>query len=353
MRAKCNSAESGHGLVKSALLLILIFTPPLAAQKTDVVILRNGDHFTGEVKKLEHGKLQLKTDDAGTIYIKWNKIARLTAKAFFEVEVEDGTVYFGSLAENPLVSRINIVSDTATVELYKFAVVSIIPIKGRFWARVNGSVNVGFSYTKASDVGQFNLSGDASQRGRSALVNASLSSVITAQKGEATTKRNNLTVQYVRFLRHRWYVGGTSSSEQNSELGIDLRLSTGAFAARSLVQTNENWFYYLAGLQGTHESVSGAVSGKFNLEAPVGLAFSKFRYDAPEIDLNSKATVYVNLTTRKRYRFEFDNNLTWKFIKDVTLKLTLYASYDTKPPSVDAAKSDFGTTVSLGWTFNR
>lgn len=78
-----------------------MFFIPAAAQKTDVVVLLNGDRFTGEVKKLQYGKLQFKTDDAGTIYIKWNKIARLTAKAFFEVETEDGSVYFGSLGDNP------------------------------------------------------------------------------------------------------------------------------------------------------------------------------------------------------------------------------------------------------------
>jgi hypothetical protein len=40
-----------------------------AQPKTDVVRLLNGDRITGEVIALERGRLQLKTDDAGTIYI--------------------------------------------------------------------------------------------------------------------------------------------------------------------------------------------------------------------------------------------------------------------------------------------
>ena len=40
-----------------------------AREKTDVVILKNGDRITGEIKKLDRGKLKLKTDDMSTVYI--------------------------------------------------------------------------------------------------------------------------------------------------------------------------------------------------------------------------------------------------------------------------------------------
>jgi hypothetical protein len=168
--------------------------------------------------------------------------------------------------------------------------------------------------------------------------------VNTAQPDQANSRRNNLTLRYTRFLRQRWYAGGSVSAEQNTELGLDLRLAIGGAVARSLVQSNEDWFYWVAGLQGNYENTTGDVPGKFNLEAPAGLTYSKFRYDAPEIDLRSNFTLYTNLTTFGRFRFEFDNSLMWKFIKDFTLNLTLYSSYDNKPPSESAAKFDIGTT---------
>src|SRR5574341_675910 len=102
-------------------LFILLCTPLALAQKTDIVVLRNGDRITGEVKSLRNAKLQFKTDDAGTLYIEWNKILALTAKAYFEVEVEDGSVYFGSLEPGDLRSEIDVVSDTARASLFKFA----------------------------------------------------------------------------------------------------------------------------------------------------------------------------------------------------------------------------------------
>ena len=53
-------------LPRASCLLVLLASPALAA-KTDVVVLRNGDRLTGEVQQLERGRLQLKTDDLGTV----------------------------------------------------------------------------------------------------------------------------------------------------------------------------------------------------------------------------------------------------------------------------------------------
>ena len=48
-----------------------------AQGKTDVVTLANGDRITGEIERLERGRLEFKTDDAGTLYLEWDKLASL------------------------------------------------------------------------------------------------------------------------------------------------------------------------------------------------------------------------------------------------------------------------------------
>ena len=44
------------------------------------MVLTSGDRFTGEVKKLERGKLKYKTDEVGTIYIEWDSVLEITSK---------------------------------------------------------------------------------------------------------------------------------------------------------------------------------------------------------------------------------------------------------------------------------
>lgn len=54
-------------------ILIIVFLlgslTSYANEKTDIVILKNGDRVTGEIKNLEAGLLELKTDTMGTVYI--------------------------------------------------------------------------------------------------------------------------------------------------------------------------------------------------------------------------------------------------------------------------------------------
>ena len=65
--------------------------------RTDVVTLINGDRITGEILELDRGRLELKTDNAGTIEIEWDKIARIEATRQFDVVTSDGRRFLGSL----------------------------------------------------------------------------------------------------------------------------------------------------------------------------------------------------------------------------------------------------------------
>jgi hypothetical protein len=74
---------------------------PAAAAKTDVIVMKNGDRLTGEVRKLERGYLTYKTDDMGTLSVEWDKVARVTARTEFEVDDLQGGIYFGTLQPGP------------------------------------------------------------------------------------------------------------------------------------------------------------------------------------------------------------------------------------------------------------
>jgi len=77
--------------------VVLLIAGTVAAAKTDQVGLDNGNTITGEVKNLQQGKLQYKTDAASTIYVEWDHVHFLTSSSFFEVEDESGVFYYGSL----------------------------------------------------------------------------------------------------------------------------------------------------------------------------------------------------------------------------------------------------------------
>jgi hypothetical protein len=84
-------------LIALLLALCLTSTDALATRKTDIVYLKNGDKITGEFKELVQGELKLSTAEMGSVYIKWNGIARIESDKYIEMELLDGTRVFGQL----------------------------------------------------------------------------------------------------------------------------------------------------------------------------------------------------------------------------------------------------------------
>src|SRR5687768_2996131 len=135
-----------------------------AAQgRTDVVTLANGDRITGEVKRLERGRLEFDTDDAGTLYLEWDKLLSVIAARRVEVSLADGRRFLGSLGRAADRS-IAVVGPDSTEPLPMSEVTLIIPIGTSFWRKLDGSIDAGFSYTQSSGIAQLNLNSDTVYR---------------------------------------------------------------------------------------------------------------------------------------------------------------------------------------------
>ena len=85
--------------VKVAVLLTVWSAAELTARnKTDVVVMANGDRFTCEIKRLERGVLYASFDYVdGTVSIEWSKVARVESSQLFIVHVQDGSIYEGTI----------------------------------------------------------------------------------------------------------------------------------------------------------------------------------------------------------------------------------------------------------------
>ena len=94
-----------------ALAVILVTAGvSVAAEKVDVVVLQNGTRVVGEVRSMKRGKLELKTDDMGTLQIEWADVVQVTAPEYFEVEDMRGRLRFGALRPSADGSRLAVVN---------------------------------------------------------------------------------------------------------------------------------------------------------------------------------------------------------------------------------------------------
>ncbi|MGB0390632.1 MAG: hypothetical protein ACPGD5_03625, partial [Salibacteraceae bacterium] len=155
-----------YRLVLAVLLLGLLGY----SQKTDKVYLNNGDVITGEIKQLDFGKLKFSTNHASTIFIDWVDIRTFKTDKFLDIGFEDGSRTFGSIDSSSDSGHVVIQEMLGSSKIMFTTIVEMTPIKNTFWSRIDGVIELGGSYTKASDIIQLNGKFNAEYRGKNSLV---------------------------------------------------------------------------------------------------------------------------------------------------------------------------------------
>jgi hypothetical protein len=77
--------------------LMFLMSGVARAEKTDIIILKNGDRVTGEIKTLEAGLLEFKTDTMGTVRIEWRFISEIISSKHQSIETAAGQRLLGTL----------------------------------------------------------------------------------------------------------------------------------------------------------------------------------------------------------------------------------------------------------------
>ena len=341
-----------HRVYVTLLLAMMANVSPGLAQKLDTVIVENNDRVTGEIKKMERGRLEYKTDDMGTLSIKWNKVRRLWSPFFFEIEVTDGRKFFGSLSD-PGRDSVVIVSLFREDTLDVLDVVTITPIKRTFWSRLNGFVDVGLSFAKANKALTLSSNVEVQYRGEKAAFGIDYNTYVQTQTTAAQTTRNGLTFTGDYFFKTRWALAGSYGLQQNTELGLDLRRSITATMNRSIVHTNKVDLQGGLGLTRTNEDFTASDTNTTNVEGVITARFDWFRYDAPKLDIVTALDLYPSLTTKGRIRSEFSFRSTYELFTDFTVGLQFRASLDSKQPDTGLGTTDYTVSFTVGWKFNR
>lgn len=337
------------------LFFVLFSALPLFAQKTDKILLDNNDWITGEIKKLDYAKLNLKTSAAGTIQIKWDHIYQIKSDKYFEISLGRGVKYYGSLdiTSNDDKYKVLVVMEEEEVEVDMNRIVEITPIRNRFWTRIDGSLDLGFSYTKGSDVTQWNSSFHMEYRATKALTTINGSSIFTEQPERDATSKQDLAISYKRFIGKNWAYTGFTGVQQNTELGINLRSSVGFGMSNNWLRSNLQRFISTAGIIINQER-GGSADGNgaaYNLEGIIRMEYRVFRYRDPEVDIKAYFDFFPSFTVKDRYRTDFNINFKYELFNDFYLGFTFYHNLDTKPPESAASKSDWGFTSSIGYKF--
>ena len=332
--------------IKLAGLCLALGAGLAEAQKTDSVWIRNGDRITGEVKSLSRALLKYSTDDLGTIYIEWDNVARISSPATYEVQLSSGQKYFGTLG---LSREGTLVIGVDTLSLVD--IVTITPIKGQLLSRIDGYLDLGFSYQKANKTVQLTSSARVVYRGPLAETTFDITTFREDREDAEETARLSTSLTERLLLPDRWNTGFVLGYDRNEELDLAGRGRLVGFGGRSLSRSNHIDARASAGLVLTRERYFSVDSTSTGVEGLLGIWFAAFRYDRPKLDATVTSQAYPSLSIQGRVRWQNDLRLSYELAKDFMLTATLFDSYDNKPLSEGAPKNDFGTTLAISWTF--
>jgi hypothetical protein len=322
-----------------------------AAQgRTDGVTLGNGDRITGEIVRLDRGRLEFKTDDAGTLYLEWDKLVSLISTGLVEVTTTDGRTFLGSLGRTTDRS-IAVASADVTAQLAMRDVTEITTIGRNFWRRLDGSFDVGFSYTRSSGIAQLNLNSDTQYRKAGSQTRLMASFTQTEQSDEeGRDDRGAVDVSYLRYPWPRWFIGAVGRFETNESLGLELRSQIGGAIGPRVINTNRAQLTLGAGL--TFNDERGVdVEPTQNLEVLLLFQTSYFTYDKPRTNLDVTVQYYPSVSDPGRQRLQFDASAKRELLKDLIVSLSGFYTADTRPPNPDADTYDVGVLWSVGWTY--
>ena len=342
-------------MIRAALLVLLTCLLALTAPAKnvdDVVVLKNGDRMTGEIKGLQSGELRIKSDYmAEAVRLDWARIERLESKSTFMILLVDGklvTDVMRLLPTNSSEAPNFIIGSSMRVP--QLDVIRITPADRRFWKRLEGSIDFGFSFTSGNDQYQTQLTATTTYRTGDHSFTAYVDSALSGQTEGTSLTRNQFTFDYRKQLSNRWYVGGLFDLLHSEQQSLNLRTTVGGLVGRNVVQTERTRLSIFGGAAVARENYSAAIGTpkSTNVDAIAGTDFATFRFS--RTDIRSRFSLFPSLTTPGRMRLQATSDLRIKIVKDLWWGFHIYENFDSKPP-VRADKNDLGVSTSLGWKF--
>jgi len=331
--------------VLAAIVCLIVASEALAQPKVDQVVLRNGDRLTCEIERLLRGQLTAKTDDLSTVSIQWEKIASVTSPAEYEVELASGARQFGSLSSpSPGLLKVGAEAPVPMVD-----VITLAPVKGNFWKRLDGSLQAGASYTEASNRTQFTLDADVTARTKLTVTRLSFQSLVATENDVDPENRQTLSMEVDRDVSRTWYVSLLEQATRNEQLALDYRSATGGLAGHWIVRSHVTLFSVFAGAAYTREKYASEAPAN-RAEGLLGSRWDFFTFGDRATNISVTTLVFIDLRNGDRLRAEADASIRHKIVKDLQWAVSLFESFNSSPPEGEQ-KNDFGATLSVGWTF--
>jgi len=331
-------------------LAVLLTVTPFALAQQDVVIMKNGDRITGEIKEMKRGVITIDPDYGDNIFgIEWKEVERIESKESFIIETAKGDRVAGTIQIDPGDTEGLVVQDHGgPVTVERPDVVWVRPFEGDFWSRLNTTIDLGGSVAKAAGSKQVNLAstvGYLEERwGLQGTYDWNRNIV-----GEEKTNRWEADARYTRLIGRRWFALASGNFLSSDELQLNLRTTVAPGFGRYLKRTNSLYWSIGGGVQWVNENFTDpALANKNSGEGWFGTEVNLF--DIGGLNWLANFRVSPSFTETGRVRMDFRTDVKYDLPRDLYIRVGLSDNYDSRPLN-DAPKNDYVFSYGIGWEF--
>ena len=311
-------------------IIVVFYVLTIGSVMADEVRLKNGDHLTGQVIRMEEGKLILKTSYAGEISILWQEAASIEAEASVEVVFADKTSLKGiplSAEKGKMRLKLSKIVETVSFDLKE--VQSINPKPPESPLKLKGHINVGLNATRGNtDTKNQHLDGEFVARTKKNRYTLGAEFNRAEDEGKETVNNALGYIKYDHFLSEKWFLYSNALFEKDQFKDLNLRTALGVGAGYQFLETPLTNLSLVAGLTYVNEDFDLAAdeaypAGRWSLNFERYLldkAVQVFHFhegfvsleDTDDVFIRSRTGVrvpiYKNLKATAQYNYDWDKS---------------------------------------------
>jgi len=338
-----------NNLILMFIMVIIVLIMPMNSM-ADEVCLNNGDRLTGQVIRMEAGKLILKTSYAGEISMVWQEVASLKTDDSVKVVLKDETALEGntlSIEDGKMMLKTAKIEAPVSFSLADVKAINPDPIKT---VKITTRANVNITSERGNtDSDDYYFDGEFVARTKKNRYK--IGGELSKEESEGTTTSQNWLAygNYSHFLDKKWYLYADTLFEHDEFKDLDLRSTLGAGAGYQIFETPLLNLSISAGLAKVDENFDEAedddyTAGQWSVNYDQYF-FKKF------VQLFHVSTGFVSFEDTNDWFYRTRTGLRFPVYKGFTATLQYNYDYDHQPSEDAEDKEDTKIIFLLGYEF--
>lgn len=320
-------------------------------KRTDLIRLKTGVLLIGQLTAIEKSRVKFIIADIGEVTIRTTKIACLQAlSGQFLLDLQGGRErVYGQLDRSGREGYCRLITAAGSREIAVADIIYLQRKKISFMERLDGTINIGYSYTISNNIGRFTASNLAMYGNDRYKIFQHFTGIYTTGDGNGMERIDAGLGGYYTF-KGKWLLLQYLQWQRLLATGVNGRTISSTGAGARIVHNRWADLSAISGISFQKENAINGLSGSTHAELPL-MVDGKIVVLAPDLTLRTMAIFFKSLSEPGRHRWDLRSNLDMVLFKNFNTGVQLLYNAENRPLLTTAHKSDVNISLVFGYKF--